>query len=266
MTADAAEQSYPVPPDCVYVWRGFRAPNLTQDQFASFLGSIFVPACALLQPDVGLRAYVSCLVSQAGKPAAVPDQTALMFWADPGAHDLATRSLAVRIYQNLHGGAYDMARSHTTEVPVALPPTGGTLTADQPYHILDDAADWMIGATHHVIGCRSESTDVETFLATLHSWASELRARPPTGVDGALIAAGNDFAAAWVHGHDPDVDLSAALAGFTAAVEPFLAVAPIRKPVSTTLWDDWPGLDLIAEPCLNFQFDRPSDTRPRAGS
>ena len=149
MTAEAAERSYPVPPDCVYVWRGFRAPNTTQDLFANFLGSTFVPACALLQPAVGLRAYVSCLVPQTTNPAAVPDQTALMFWAEPGAHDLATRSLAVRIYQNLHGGTYDMTRSHTTEVPIALPTAGGALTADQPYHLLDGAiacvgADYVV--------------------------------------------------------------------------------------------------------------------------
>jgi hypothetical protein len=248
----------------VYVWRGFRSPNLTQDQFANFLGSIFVPACALLQPAVGLRAYVSCLVPQTGKPSTVPDQTALMFWADPGAHDLATRSLAVRIYQNLHGGAYDMPRSHTTEVPVALPTASRTLTADQPYHLLDHAADWMFGATRHVVGHRSDSTDVETFLATLYSWAAEFRTSPPTGIDGALLAAGDEFAVAWVHGPDPNTDLAPALAGFTAAVEPVFTIAPARKPLSVTLWDDWPGLDLIAEPCLNFQFDRRSDTRPRA--
>jgi hypothetical protein len=250
----------------VYVWRGFRAPNLTEEEFANFLGSIFVPACALLQPAVGLRAYVSCLVPQTGKPATAPDQTALMFWADPGAHDLAARSLAVRIYQNLHGGAYDMARSHTTEVPLALPPAGRTLTPDQPYHLVDCPADWMLGTTHHVVGCRADSTDVETFLATLYSWASGFRTRPPTGVDGALIAAGKDSAVAWVHGPDPNVDLAPALAGFTATVEPVLAITPPPKPVSETLWDDWPGLDLTAEPCLNFQFDRRSDTRPRAGS
>ena len=265
MTAESAERSYPVPPDCVYVWRGFRAPNMTQDQFANFLGSTFVPACALLQPAVGLRAYVSCLVPQTTNPAAVPDQTALMFWADPGAHDLATRSLAVRIYQNLHGGAYDMTRSHTTEVPIALPTAGGALTADQPYHLLDGAADWMLGTTHHVVGSRSDSTDVETFLATLYSWASEFRTSPPNGVDGALIAVGNDFAVAWVHGPDPNVDLAPAVAGFTASVELVLAVDPPKKQVVRTLWDDWPGLDLTAEPCLNFQFPRHSDTRPRSG-
>lgn len=264
MTGESAEPSYPVPPDSVYVWRGFRAPNMTQDQFATFLGSIFVPACALLQPAVGLRAYVSCLVPKTAQPAAVPDQTALMFWADPGAHDLAARSLAVRIYQNLHGGAYDMARSHTPEVPTTLPAAGATLTADQPYHLLDGAADWMLGATYHVVGSRSDASDVETFLATLSSWAFEFQNNPPNGVDGALIAVGDDFAVAWVHGPDPNVDLAPALAGFTAIVEVVLAVAPPKKSVIRTLWDNWPGLDLAAEPCLNFQFARPSDTRPRS--
>src|SRR6266436_6725454 len=114
---------YSVAPNSVYVWRGFKAAGAAYADFAKFLGSVFVPACALLQPSVGLRAYLPTMVPQAGKPAAVPDQTALMFWATPQSHDLAAQAIAVRIYQNLHGDAYDMVRSKLPEVPIAFPTT-----------------------------------------------------------------------------------------------------------------------------------------------
>jgi hypothetical protein len=61
-------KAYPAPPDSVYVWRGFKSPNMTYTQFAQFLGSIFVPGCALLQPPVGLRAYLPTMVPQGNKP------------------------------------------------------------------------------------------------------------------------------------------------------------------------------------------------------
>ena len=140
-------KSYPVAPNAVYVWRGFMVPGSDYQKFAQFLGSIFVPACALLQPSVGLRAYLPTMVPQNQKPPAVPDQTALMFWATPQAHDEAGAAIAVRIYQELHGGVYDMTRPKLEEVPVALSTVTGALQADQPYFLFDEPADWMLGAS-----------------------------------------------------------------------------------------------------------------------
>src|SRR5437870_879803 len=99
-------QRRPVAADSVHVWRGFKAASTTYDNFATFLGNVFVPACSLLQPNAGLRAYVPSMTSQENKPAAVPDQTALMFWADQAAYTNAFKTPAVRAYTNLHGGAY----------------------------------------------------------------------------------------------------------------------------------------------------------------
>lgn len=60
--------------------------------------SLAVCSCLrVLQPKVGLRAYLPALVPQDGKPAAVPDQTALMFWNGPTAHNDAKKAIAVRL-------------------------------------------------------------------------------------------------------------------------------------------------------------------------
>jgi hypothetical protein len=252
-----APKRYPVPPDSVYVWRGFKAPGKTYEQFAQFLGGIFVPACALLQPPVGLRAYLPTMVPQANKPSALPDQTALMFWATPQAHDLANKAIAVRIYQNLHGDAYDMVKSHTPEVPVSIATAKGALTAEQPYFLLDEPADWMLGSVHHLVGARRPDLKAADFLSQAFAWVSAFAAKPPAGIDGALVVCGNDYAAAWIHSAQRKPKLGAALAGLQALTVPALSAMPKPLTLNAGLWNDWPGLDLTKDSCINIQFARP---------
>jgi hypothetical protein len=69
------------PADAVRVWRGFRQPELTLDQFYDKLGSVFVPATVKLQVQAGLQTYVpTVLAGLPGKPDSVPDETAILFW------------------------------------------------------------------------------------------------------------------------------------------------------------------------------------------
>jgi hypothetical protein len=256
-------KSDPVAPNSVYVWRGFKSEGMTYDQFAHFLGSVFVPACALLQPAVGLRAYLPVMVPQAGKPAAVPDQTALMFWATPASHDLAAKAIAVRIYQNLHGDVYDMTRSKLPEIPLAISTVSGTLQPEQPYFLLDQPADWMLGTVHHLVGARRADLSPGDFLASAYKWASAFHSQPPKHVDAALVCCGNDYAVAWVHADGQRSKLGAALDALAALTVPVLRQNPSSLHLRAGLWDDWPGLDLTKDTCINLQFIRPSQAAPR---
>ncbi|ABC34308.1 hypothetical protein [Burkholderia thailandensis] len=259
------QESFPVAPNAVYVWRGFRSPALDYEHFVQFLGSVFVPACVLLQPPVGLRAYLPTMMPQAGKPPAVPDQTALMFWATPASHDRATKAIAARIYQNLHGDVYDMARSKLPEVPVALDPHADALVAEQPYFLIDRAADWMLGSAKHFVGARRANLRAADFLAAAHVWATSFQAEPPDGVDGALVCCGDDYVAAWIHSTYPQPRPCPALDQLAALTTPVLRMAPRPLALPAGLWDDWPGLDLARDACINLQFSRPrtSRTAPR---
>jgi hypothetical protein len=260
-----SQRACPVAPDAVYVWRGFKPAAASYADFTGFLGTVFVPACVLLQPRIGLSAYLPALLPQAQKPAAVPDQTALMFWRTPQAHDQAKTALAERIYSNLHGNVYDMARSTLPEVPQALDPAATTLVAEQPYYLLDVAADWMDATVHHLVGARASASTPADFLAAAATAAAALRRRPPAGVDGLLLCCGNDYLAAWAHGAGSAPQ--AALQDFAALVEPVLSVDARALELGAELWDDWPaGLDLSVAPCLNLQFERPHDASPRAGA
>jgi hypothetical protein len=261
----ASAKSYPVPPDCVYVWRGFMAPPpQTFEKFASFLGTVFVPACVLLQPPAGLRAYIPTMIPQQGKPVGVPDQTALMFWATANSHDLANGALAVRVYQNLHGDAYDMTRSDLPEVPVSLPASSNAMKAEQPYYIFDQTADWMLGKVYHVVGARPANVSPTAFIQSIFQWSKALKANAPKDIDGALVCCGNDYAVAWVHSKQPTKKSAGALNGLLALTTPQLNTAAKPLTIKAGLWSNWKGIDL-SDPkntSLNFQLKRPLKTKP----
>lgn len=257
-------RSYPVLPGSVYVWRGFMAPPpQTYAGFTKFLGSIFVPACALLQPPVGLRAYIPTMVPQLNKPAAVPDQTALMFWDTPQSHDLANSTVAVRAYQNLHGDLYDMVRSHTPEIPMPLP-SAASFTAEQPYYLFDTVADWMLGAVRHAVGARPSAVTQQDFLASVYRWALDFKTNPPAGVDSALVCCGNDYAVAWAHTKKATGSFNSVLSSFSKLTAVQLEVSPRTTEIPAGLWNKWDGFDLTSArySSMNIQLNRPPNTKP----
>lgn len=256
-------RSFPVAPDSVYVWRGFKSASLSYVQFVQFLGTVFVPACALLQPRIGLRAYIPTLVPQASKPAAVPDQTALMFWSVPAAHDQAKLAIAERIYMNLHGDVYDMNRSKLQEVPKSLDLAATTLEPEQPYYLLSQPADWMQGQIHHLVGARRPDLAVNDFLTAACTWAQTFRASWPTEVDSALVCCGNDYVVAWLHSAGGNTQLHSLLDGLAALTVPVLSADANPLKLEAELWDDWPGFDLTQAACLNIEFHRPAAASPR---
>jgi hypothetical protein len=240
-----------VAPDSVHVWRGYKAAAKTDVAFAGFLGSIFVPACALLQPKAGLTAYVASMVPPANKPATMPDQTALMFWTDKGQHDAAFKKLGVRVYSNLHGDAYDTTRSKA-DFPI---PFAGTVAVEQPYFLVDQPADWMQGFVRHIVGARRPDMSGEDFTAAMAEWAQGYSQSRNEGIDNALLCVGADYAALWEHAAHADTPFDA---GFSNLVTPMLDRTAENYTPPAGLWDDWPGIDLTEHDCINFQLKRPA--------
>jgi hypothetical protein len=257
MSKSASAVAQPVAPDSVHVWRGYRAPAKTYEDFAGFLGKVFVPACSLLQPNAGLRAYVPSMPSQNGKPSTVPDQTALMFWASQQAYADAFNTVAVRAYTNLHGGGYAVPPS-SAQFPI---PLAQQVVAEQPYHLFDNPADWMLGTVRHLVGGRPEAQTAEEFLAAIQTWATRYRQLKPEGVDAALLCAGNDYVAFWEHWSEGQPVSTSPLDELSQVVTPYLN--KVAEPVAPGgLWEDWAGFDLIKEDCINVQLQRPAPPDP----
>ena len=250
----SAVKPKPVAPDSVHVWRGFRSQAKTQAEFAKFLGTVFVPACALLQPNAGLHAYLPSMPAQEGKPAGVPDQTALMFWTTPQTYHDGFKKLAVRAYTNLHGDAYDTSIS-SAQFPV---PLADAVKSEQPYYLINKPADWMLGTVQHLIGGRPEGQAADAFFAGIRQWAAALQADPPSGLDGGLLCAGESYVVAWLL-WDPAAVSSDPIQALGKLTTPCLDSTAASEVLPAGLWDDWPGLDLTKPTCLNIQLDRPGE-------
>jgi hypothetical protein len=257
-------KSYPIAPNQVYVWRGFKNPAKTYDEFAGFLGSVFVPACSLLQPPVGLRAYYPTMIPQVNKNEALPDQTALMFWATPESHSLANGTVAVRVYQNLHGELYDMTRSKTQEVPLFLPTNAADFIADQPYYLFDIPADWMFGNALHVVGSRPGSMAPSDFKNSIFNWAKDFQKNRSTEIDATLLCCSHDYAVAWSHTNQHDFDIADSLNGIRKLLDVHLDIVPRPVKYKQNLWSKWAGINLLdpQNTSLNIQLDRPEHTKP----
>jgi hypothetical protein len=240
----------PVAPDSVHVWRGYKAAQKPQADFAKFLGQVFVPACALLQPRAGLCAYVPSMMLAAAGPTRVPDQTALMFWRDQKAYADTFNKLAVRAYTNLHGDAYD-TKANSAQFPVAF---AGTVSAEQPYLLVNQPADWMLGNVHHFVGARPADKTPADFLGAVAAWAQGYGAGKDARIDAALLCAGNDYVALWEHSDSP---LAAFAPGIGAVAAPVLDQLAENYTPPATLWDDWGGIDLDQHGCINIQLERP---------
>ena len=243
----------PVAPDSVHVWRGFRSTTKTPEEFAAFLGSVFLPACSLLQPNAGLHAYVPSLPIKDGKPEAVPDQTALMFWTTPQTYHDAFKTIAVRAYTNLHGDAY--RKGSSAQFPIMLE---DRVVAEQPYFLIDRPADWMLGRVRHVVGAKPEGQSSDAFLRAVYSWAARVRHDPPDGLEAGLLCAGEAYVVAWLLWH-PDATAADPLDVLAGEVEPWLDTTAERYVLPAGLWDDWPGIELSYPNSLNIQLTRPGD-------
>src|SRR5579862_7240309 len=183
-----------VAPDSVRVWRGFQLPALTVDQFCSKLGTVFVPATVKMQIDIGLQAYVPSIpAGLAGKPATVPDETALIFWESPSVYWNGFMTLAVRTYTLTHSGCYITENNKSrADFPTLL---SGALTADQPVYLIDKPADWMTGAVRHFVGQRSANLDPVAFRAA--AAASLTAIQKTVDLEAAIACAGDDYLVYW---------------------------------------------------------------------
>jgi len=245
-------------PDSVRVWRGYQLPTLSLDNFCSKLGTVFVPATVKMQIDIGLQAYVPSIpAGSAGKPAGVPDETAVLFWESPEVYWNGFTTLAVRTYTLTHGGCYITENNKSrADFPLLF---NGTLTADHPVFLVNEPADWMKGAVRHIVGSRPAAQTPEAFREA--AAAALTKVQTAGGLDAALACAGDDYLVYWELG-------SAAPGGPNPRsgiplVQPVLEWSRVFGPAPTYvpvgLWDEWAGMDVVSGSSFNMQFER----RPR---
>jgi hypothetical protein len=247
-----------VAPASVRVWRGFRLPALSVDQFHDKLGSVFVPATVKMQVEAGLQAYVPTVpAGLPAKPDSVPDETAILFWPSQASYWNGFTRLAVRTYTLTHGGVYlTQDNQSRADFPVFF---AGTVAPDQPVYLFERPADWMNGAIRHLVAARPASMRPAQFQAAVAAALAAIQAE--VALDGAIACIGDDYLVYWELGPlAPGLQqapsglpmLQEGLSGWSQVFAP----APTFIPVG--LWDAWPGMDVRAGSSFNLQFERSS--------
>ncbi len=249
--------SQPVAPDSVHVWRGFKKG--TYEEFADFLGHVFLPAGSLLQPNAGLHAFFPSLPNNKNKPATIPDQTALMFWTNPATYKAGFNKMAVRAYTNLHGDLYDTTKSKSG-FPIYL---NDKVVADQPYYLIDKKADWMISDVHHLVGEKPAGQSTEDFLASIYKWAAEIKNNTPAGLNGTLLSASDDYVAVWMC-WEKGAETTTALKELSSSLTIWLDQESDKYDMPVGLWDNWEeggkpaGIPQVYPSSLSIQLKRPT--------
>lgn len=245
----------PVPPDSVRVWRGFRNPAVAYAKFEEQLGSIFVPYAVHIQAPLGLTAYQPALLTEA-KPAAIPDEVALVFFESKDIYADTFKTAAGRGYGLLHGVVFDSPGRSKSDFPALF---ADRLAADKPVHLFSTPADWQGGSTQVFVGSRAEGVTASAFLQALAEAAAALQAAPPAGLDAAIVSAAEDYVVWWQHWRaapDASAGIAARLAGIAV---PHLDSEASRAKAPPIFWQS-AGVVIGQGDALNLIFPRRKST------
>lgn len=248
------------PPDAVRVWRGFKSPGLTTEQFYSKLGSVFIPATVKFQIDAGLHSYTPAIpAGLEGKPDYVPDETAILFWKSQETYWNGFTRLAVRTYTLTHGGVYI-----TTGTPLSradfpiLFTDASSLLVDAPVFLFDADVDWMNGNINHLIAERPRDIDIETFRNNVANQLSQIQ-QLNASLQSAIACIGEEYLVYWelspiASGVSSPVSgiplLQSILTGWSQVLSP----APTYLPID--IYEEWSGMDVRGGSSFNMQFKR----------
>jgi hypothetical protein len=242
----------PVPPDAVRIWRGFKNKALSQGKFFADLGSVFVPATVQLQWPSGLDAYIPSFPAGKGKPATVPDETAILFWDSQNAYKSGFNTLAIRTYTMTHASVYNVQDNiSTADFPVLY---AGKIVAKQCYYFFPDEVDWMGGAVFHLVGGRPGGTTPAKFLASIQDWATAYQKKRPAGVSGAILCATADYVVFWSCLDRDNSGAGMAALAKLCKVYHHKVAQPVSLPAG--MFDNFLGLIVKPGDSFNMQFSR----------
>jgi hypothetical protein len=247
-------------PDAVRVWRGFKSPSMTIEEFYSKLGTVFVPATVKFQIDAGLHSYTPAVpAGLLGKPDYVPDETAVLFWKSQETYWNGFTRLSVRTYTLTHGGVYITTGTPLSRADFPILYSGeNSLTVDAPVFLFDKDADWMNGTIRHLIAERPRDMDVATFKTNVADALTKIQAINPQ-LDAAIACIGDEYLVYWelgplAPGTGTPVSgiplLQPMLTGWNQVLHP----APTYLPID--IYDEWAGMDVRAGSSFNMQFKR----------
>lgn len=237
------------PPDAVRVWRGFRLSTLSQPDFLTALGTIFIPVTAILQRLYGLTAYLPT-VTPLDKAAGVPDEIALVFYESQQAYNDTKLIVAGRAYSRLHTTVFDFPASQSG-FPVLL---ADKLEFDTPYYLFTDSANWQTGFSQVFVGTRKSTTPQAKFASTLLDFLKGLRGHRPKGLDGAVVCASANWVLYWEHWTSEGASLKGRISDLAKLADRILLQPSSSVAVETSLSAHYNGISVRGGESFNIRF------------
>lgn len=121
-------------------WRGAKRADLDWAQFQTGLNQVFIPATVRTGAGKGMTAYEPVLLEGV---KGLPDEIALVSYADQAAYNALYSTDAGKAYQNLHWDYFDRPNSHSL-VPQAFT---GSAEIDKAYDLHPQYSGWMENTT-----------------------------------------------------------------------------------------------------------------------
>jgi hypothetical protein len=241
----------PVPPDAVRVWRGFRLATSQPADFLQQLGSIFIPATAVLQRLYGLTAYLPTVLPT-NKPGGVPDEIAIVFYKTQQAYTDTSLIVAGRAYSALHKTVFAFPAS-LSDFPAKLK---SAVIFDQPYYLFDEEVDWQQGFSQVFVGARPQSSSQATFQSQFRDFFLDQQNRPAAGCNGGLFCVSADYVVYWEHWESEAASLHGRISDL-----PQLATRVVLQPhkpheIEPSISAHYKGMTDVESKSLNILFPR----------
>jgi len=256
--------SYPVDPDSVRVWCGYRHHSMHVKDFQDKLGEVFIPACVKLQTNLGLTAYIpTVLLGIRNKESFVPDETALVFYKSQETYRACFNTLAERIYALDHHGVFSFEKNEYefqsySEFPKLFT---GSLEFKKPVYLFDKKTDWMNGKSKHFVGTRDSKMPPAEFQENISKIISTIQKNEK--LDGAIACIDSDYLVYWelISNEQTENNLSIGIPLLEKAFKEWKQSFTAKDmSLPKGLWDNWEGITNIdAGSCLNMVFDRKPD-------
>lgn len=258
------QNPFPVSPDAVRVWCGYRHHSMNVKDFQKNLGNVFIPACVKMQTNLGLTSYIpTVLLGIRNKESFVPDETALIFYKSQEAYKAGFNTLAERIYALDHHGVFSFEKneyefSSYSKFPVLF---DGHLEIKQPVYLFENKSDWMHGNVKHFVGTRPENIKGDEFQERISKILSTIQRNKE--LDGAIACIDRDYLVYWESVSD-EQKANGLPTGIPIIEDVFTEWKQVftakHTSLSKGLWDEWAGIeDLDAGSCFNMVFDRKSN-------
>jgi hypothetical protein len=232
----------------IRVFRGFRGTALQNDPFLQVVGQTFMPGTPYMLRSGGLASYISGILPTPPRPD-VPEEFALIGYASAARwNQTMNQTLQGRMYNQTHGGVYDMSRSGAN-----FPEPLDTIAPSDPnpFYTWGEMADWQEGTVSVYFGDAGTRPTGEAFRSATRTAIASLK----QGERDCLVCSPGDSSfIVWTH----DPKSGAAAPDWTPLQAMSTPLLDLKTTAQRILWrDDEPPLQTFTTAkVMNWIFVR----------